>query len=307
MDVKRAAVQVLQEAKEPLTAKAIARRALELGLWQTEGKTPDATVAARIYSDIKSLGDRSPFVRSGPGAFALRDAAPAAASAANPLLVTPAAPGPKPVTKYSFTDAAEMVLEKCGDKKPMHYREITQKALELEWIVTEGKTPEATMYAQILMEVNRYQTRGEQPRFVRRRGGYVSLSRWMGEGLTLEIEQHNKRVREELHKTLLAMDPTAFEELIGRLLAEIGFDDIEVTQRSNDGGIDVRGTLVTGEVIRTRMAVQVKRWKPSNRVQAQVVQQVRGSLGTHEQGLIITTSEFSAGARTEAARPNAVP
>jgi len=31
-----------------------------------------------------------------------------------------------------------------------------------------------------------------------------------------------------------------------------------------------------------------------------------GSLRTHEQGLIITTSDFSAGAREEAARPNAV-
>jgi restriction system protein len=58
-------------------------------------------------------------------------------------------------------------------------------------------------------------------------------------------------------------------------------------------------------VIRTRMAVQVKRWKGN--VQAPIVQQVRGSLGTHDQGLIITTSNFSNGARDEAERPNAVP
>jgi len=55
------------------------------------------------------------------------------------------------------------------------------------------------------------------------------------------------------------------------------------------------------------MAVQVKRWKTKNHVQAPVVQQVRGSFGTHEQGLIITTSDFSAGAKREAERPNAVP
>ncbi len=53
------------------------------------------------------------------------------------------------------------------------------------------------------------------------------------------------------------------------------------------------------------MAVQVKRWRTN--VQAPTVQQVRGSLGTHDQGLIITTSDFSPGARTEAERPNAVP
>ncbi|QDG50211.1 restriction endonuclease [Persicimonas caeni] len=37
------------------------------------------------------------------------------------------------------------------------------------------------------------------------------------------------------------------------------------------------------------------------------VRQVRGSLGSHEQGLIITTSDFSAGARKEVERPDAVP
>jgi hypothetical protein len=38
-----------------------------------------------------------------------------------------------------------------------------------------------------------------------------------------------------------------------------------------------------------------------------IVRQVRGSLGTHDQGLIITASDFSPGARDEAERANAVP
>ena len=78
-----------------------------------------------------------------------------------------------------------------------------------------------------------------------------------------------------------------------------------MTGRRGDRGIDVRGTLVVGDVIRTRMAVQVKRW--NHNIQAPIVQQVRGSLGTHEHGLIVTTSDFSPGARAEAARPDAVP
>ena len=36
-------------------------------------------------------------------------------------------------------------------------------------------------------------------------------------------------------------------------------------------------------------------------------QQFRGSLGAHEQGLIITTSDFSKGAREEADRKDATP
>ena len=53
------------------------------------------------------------------------------------------------------------------------------------------------------------------------------------------------------------------------------------------------------------MAVQAKRWQGN--VLAPIVQQVRGSLGAHEQGLIITTSDFSRGARHEAARADASP
>ncbi len=299
MGVKEAAIEVLRQAGRPLSAQEITEQMLSQGLWQTEGRTPAATVAARLYSDIKQHGQQSPFVQTGPNTFGLRDAAAPA----------PAPPdtAEKPQGRYSFTDAAEKVLEQFGQKRPMHYRAITAKALELGWVATEGKTPEATMYAQILTEIRRRQQRGEQPRFVQHGRGYVGLSRWMGKGLAFEIEQHNKRVRQVLHKQVLSMTSAEFEELIGELLAKMGFEDIEVTGRSGDGGIDVRGTLVVGDVVRIRMAVQAKKWQPKNRVQAPVVQQVRGSLGTHEQGLIITTSDFSAGAREEAARPNAVP
>ena len=53
------------------------------------------------------------------------------------------------------------------------------------------------------------------------------------------------------------------------------------------------------------MAVQVKRWKQN--IQSPTVQQVRGSLGTHDQGLIITTSDFSSGAREEAEKADRTP
>jgi restriction system protein len=127
----------------------------------------------------------------------------------------------------------------------------------------------------------------------------------MGKGLAFQIKRHNDDVRSKLHAQLHNMEPADFEALVAQLLVAIGFEDVIVTKISSDGGIDVRGTLVVGDVIRTRMAVQVKRWKKN--VQAPIVQQVRGSLGSHEQGLIITTSDFSKGSRTEAERPDATP
>jgi restriction system protein len=206
----------------------------------------------------------------------------------------------------SFSDAAEEILEHHAGRKPMHYRALTEKALELGLVRTQGQTPEATLNAQIAADIERRSRRGEAQRFVRLGQGLVGLAKWTeGDGLAVQIERHNTRVRRELLSRLGAMPPTDFEALIGQLLVALGFQEVTVTSRSGDGGIDVRGTLVVGDVIRTRMAVQVKRWKSN--VQAPIVQQVRGSLGTHDQGLIITTSSFSSGARVEAERTDAVP
>ena len=304
MNALEAAIQVLKEAGQPLHYFEITKRILDRGLWETSGKTPEATVNAQIAMSIKRKADGSPFQRAGKGVFALRESKMPESTGHKTARQMKVAKKENNQT-ISFVDAAERVLEKFGDKQPMHYRGITDKALELNLLNTAGKTPASTMYAQVLGETKRRQKRGENPRFVLYGKGFVGLTRWMGRGLAFQIEQHNKNIRRKLHERLAKYSPAEFEELIGQLLAALGFEEVAVTARSGDGGIDVRGTLVVGDVVKTSMAVQVKRWK--NNVQAPIVQQVRGSLGTHEQGLIITTSDFSPGARKEAERPDAIP
>ena len=161
------------------------------------------------------------------------------------------------------------------------------------------------MYAQILTEIERRSKRGETPRFVKHGNGIVGLTKWLPSGLVGQITAHNTAIRKQLHAELFAMTAADFEQLVGKLLGALGFENIQVTKPSGDGGIDVYGTLIVGEVIKIKMAVQVKRWK--NNVQAPTVQQVRGSLGAHDQGLIITTSGFSSGAKAEAAQANKTP
>lgn len=119
------------------------------------------------------------------------------------------------------------------------------------------------------------------------------------------IEEHNASVRKRVLEHLLTMSPTDLEELVGHLMAEMGFVEINVTPPSGDGGVDARAVLVVADAIRIQMAVQVKRWRKN--VQSQVVQSLRGSLGAHERGLIVATSDFSLGARAEAARGDATP
>lgn len=306
MNVREAAILVLEESDTSLHVNELTKRILSKKLWKTSGKTPAATVGATIYSDIKKNGDASPFVLYAPSTFGLRktDSLDKTISETKTETAVVRTVETRSEPPFSFTDSAQMVLEQFADHQPMHYRVVTEKALEMGWLFTEGKTPEASMYAQILTEIKRFKRRGAQPRFTKHGKGFVGLSKWMTTGLVLEIEKHNKKVRSELHKKLFEMDWEAFEDLVAILLWEMGFE-IEVTSRAGDGGIDVRGTLFVGDVIRTRMAVQVKRWKRN--VQAPVVQQVRGSLGAHEQGLIITTSNFSKGAREEAGRKDATP
>ena len=65
--------RILEEAGEPLHYQEIARRMIEQGLWSTKGKTPDATVNARIAVDVKTHRAESRFQRTGGGIFALRE------------------------------------------------------------------------------------------------------------------------------------------------------------------------------------------------------------------------------------------
>jgi hypothetical protein len=72
MTLKEAAGRVVRAAGEPLTVEELTRRILAEGHWRTKGRTPQATVAAQFYTEIKRHGDASPLVRVGPNPFGLR-------------------------------------------------------------------------------------------------------------------------------------------------------------------------------------------------------------------------------------------
>lgn len=295
--VLQAAETVLANAGTPLHYKEITQRILADGLWQAKGKTPEATVNAQLSVAV-GKGDGSIFERIAPGTFALRNGVPRPKVSAAEIRDVVS-------TTLSFTDAAESVLTKQANKKAMHYKELTNRAIKAGMIKTAGQTPESTMYAQILQERQRREKRGERQRFAQIEKGMVSLTAWRPTGLADQIARHNDAIRKKLLLRIQKLTAAEFEQLVGQLLTALGFNNVTVTRISKDGGIDVRGTLVVGDAVRIKMAVQAKKWK--NNVQAPEVQKVRGSLGAHEQGLIITTSRFSAGAVEEASRPDASP
>ncbi len=211
MNVLQAAEQVLKEAGEPLHYQEITRRMLQRQLWTTQGKTPDQTVSASITTDISKYGSSSRFQRTAEGMYALRrwglpeypSTRPPSDRTATSMALSPSSNSnrsqPMPARQIrSFTDAAEYILEHFGNRMPMHYRDITEKALEEGVLRTAGQTPEATLSSQIGTEIARQEQRGEVPRFVRHGKGKVSLSRWHEQEQPRElaklIKQHNDEV-----------------------------------------------------------------------------------------------------------------
>lgn len=200
----------------------------------------------------------------------------------------------------NFLDAAYEILKQA--KKPLSYAEITARALAKGLISTKGQTPESTMGSRLYTDVKEPGSRFQQ---IGR--GVFSLVEEPPSDIQERIHTLNHQVHHELRKRLSQMTAERFEVLVGELLSALGFEEetIEVTSHHNDGGIDVRGVLNVAGITKINAAVQAKCWKPN--VGAPVVQNLRGALTVHEQGIIITTSNFSKGAIAEATAPGKVP
>jgi len=120
------------------------------------------------------------------------------------------------------------------------------------------------------------------------------------------LNVHEQEVRARALEALKALTPTAFERFAQRLLHAYGFEDVKVTRRSRDGGIDGHGHIRVG-LTSVSVAFQCKRWldKPVGRDR---VDAFRGATsGLHEQGYIFTTSRFTPEAIDAQRRPGAVP
>lgn len=119
------------------------------------------------------------------------------------------------------------------------------------------------------------------------------------------LDGERQQVRTQLHELLMNLHPQQFEEFAAKLLESVGFTDVEVTKYVGDGGIDGYGNLEMG-VVKVKAAFQVKRWR--NNVPPAEINQVRGAIqGEFDQGIFITTSDFSDEAKKVSSKRGAVP
>jgi restriction system protein len=105
---------------------------------------------------------------------------------------------------------------------------------------------------------------------------------------------------------LKKLDPQTFEEFSKKLLQAYGFEQVNVTRFSKDGGIDGTGKLKVG-LDHLNVAFQCKRYTKGavGRVE---IDAFRGAIqGQYEQGIFFTTSSFASGAAEVSFKPGAVP
>lgn len=123
----------------------------------------------------------------------------------------------------------------------------------------------------------------------------------------IETPDETQTWRTKLYHILTkAIDPSAFERLIQRLLRESGFVQVEVTGRTGDGGIDGKGIARVHGFMSFHVVFQCKRYQGV--VSASHIRDFRGAMvGRADKGLFITTGTFSRDAVKEATRDGAPP
>ena len=120
--------------------------------------------------------------------------------------------------------------------------------------------------------------------------------------LATQIEDYRTTV---LH-LLRNLPPAGFERLCQRLLRESGFEQVTVTGKSGDGGIDGIGILQINPFVSFNVLFQCKRYSGS--VSPSQVRDFRGAMmGRADKGLVITTGTFTVEAKREARRDGAPP
>ncbi len=151
MTYLEAAHLILAEAGAALSEEEMVARAIAKGLIKPSGKSPVKSIGVVLRR--ASQNPASAFENAGPRLWQLK----------------PSSETDQPV---SMREAAHQILKKAG--RPLHYREITRRAIRLGMIRPEGRTPALTLRARMGDDMNR---NPETP-FVRVGDGTYALKEW---------------------------------------------------------------------------------------------------------------------------------
>ena len=283
---------ILKQEGKPLTAKDLSKAIQDSGLCPgLKGKTPWDTVRAQIQRDIKKKNEDSNFEIFERGLIGLRGMQYVIDNEEELDENFSNGDVKKQIETNDILDAVTKVLEEFGNQNPMHFKEIAKKTIERGWLKKKDKFLDSKIKEEVTSEIISSFTTNNLGKFFSTGFGFFGLLKWGELDLLTDIDSHNANIERELHDRIMKLDPHDFEELIGELLIKMGYKNVVVTQRSRDGGIDVRAFLEADKLTQQKVAIQVKR--TTNVIPISVVREVRGGLEIDEKGVIITTSDFT--------------
>lgn len=110
--------------------------------------------------------------------------------------------------------------------------------------------------------------------------------------------------QQQLLSVLRGMPPQSFERLCREMLDRAGLEEVTVTGRPGDDGIDGRAIVRFAGIVSLPVVFQCKRYSRS--VTAPMIREFRGAMiGRADRGLFITTGNFTGRAVQEATRQGA--
>lgn len=119
------------------------------------------------------------------------------------------------------------------------------------------------------------------------------------------VNANQEEIRARLIAELKDLSPRAFEHFCREFLAHLGYRNVEVTRKSQDGGIDGFGDFRFG-AISIRSAFQAKRWSETV-VGRPEIDRFRGAIqGEFDHGVYLSTSRFSKDAKQASYKHGAI-
>lgn len=96
-----------------------------------------------------------------------------------------------------------------------------------------------------------------------------------------------------------------FENFLKEYLLKMGLDEVEVTQRSRDGGIDLKairkGVGNFSEIDTIHYYIQAKKYDPNKKkIDVKTIRELKGTIPFGYKGMLITTTKFTSDAEKEA-------
>lgn len=131
----------------------------------------------------------------------------------------------------SFKLAAIKVLREA--KEPLHYEEITKRAIEQNLVETSGATPEATMNAQLSVDIK---NKKDNSAFVRVKPGIFSLNPHYTEEKQEEEEKEEQAREEDVESVSTQYIGKAGEHLV---VSELLFRGYNASVMTVDEGLDI--------------------------------------------------------------------